>query len=212
MIGVMVTAEASPKWKRGSRGWPQFHEWRILADFWRKKAGAGRAPSLISACAAGTMPRSGRLRTVPWREGALRNKRTFRRAFAARFLLPAAGGRAAHSTHVWRVSCMSRTARRAHNSRWRVHAARSLLPFGGSGQRRRDEGEPRVDDIDASAVPLAMERRRRVRCSSIRFEPLTVRIVPDLAAVAVGLPVVLRRGAGGLKALGVCCMCSVVQR
>jgi hypothetical protein len=70
----------------------------------------------------------------------------------------------------------------------------------------------RVDNIDANAVPLGDEQRRKVRCSSIRFEPLTVCVVPDLAAVAVGLPVVLRRGAGGLKALGVCCMCSVVQR
>jgi hypothetical protein len=29
--------------------------WRVLAGFWRKKAGAGRVPSFISGCAAAKM-------------------------------------------------------------------------------------------------------------------------------------------------------------
>jgi hypothetical protein len=40
----------------------------------------------------------------------------------------------------------------------RVHAARSLLPFRGSGRGRPDEREPRVDDIDASPSRSAMSR------------------------------------------------------
>ena len=43
------------------------------------------------------------------------------------------------------------------------------LPFGGSGRRRPDEREPRVDGTDASAVPLGDEPRRRARSSSFRF-------------------------------------------
>jgi len=32
-----------------------FHNWRVLAGFWLKKAGASRVSSLISACAAWRM-------------------------------------------------------------------------------------------------------------------------------------------------------------
>jgi hypothetical protein len=31
------------------------HEWRVLAGFWREKAGAGRVPSFKSGCAAAKM-------------------------------------------------------------------------------------------------------------------------------------------------------------
>jgi hypothetical protein len=45
--------------------------WRVLAGFWREKAGAGRVPSFISACAAANA-RKGYFRAlIPWREGAL---------------------------------------------------------------------------------------------------------------------------------------------
>jgi hypothetical protein len=34
---------------------PHSREWRVLAGFWREKAGAGRVPSFISGCAAAKM-------------------------------------------------------------------------------------------------------------------------------------------------------------
>jgi hypothetical protein len=46
-------------------------EWRVLAGFWREKAGAGRVPSFISACATANARRGIFRALSPWREGAL---------------------------------------------------------------------------------------------------------------------------------------------
>jgi hypothetical protein len=40
-------------------------QWRVVTGFWREKAGAGRVPSLISACAAGRMFRGGDFARYP---------------------------------------------------------------------------------------------------------------------------------------------------
>jgi hypothetical protein len=182
---------------------------RFLAQKGRRRS---RAIPHIGVRHRDDVPKRETSRIVPWREGALGNKRTFRRAFAARFLLPAARGRAALQLMFGAFrACPGRLARPQLPAACPRRPI-SLLPFGGSLGGGVLMSANRVDNIDANAVPLGDEQRRKVRCSSIRFEPLTVCVVPDLAAVAVGLPVVLRRGAGGLKALGVCCMCSVVQR
>jgi hypothetical protein len=46
-------------------------EWRVLAGFWREKAGADRVPSLISACATANARKGNFAHYARWREGAL---------------------------------------------------------------------------------------------------------------------------------------------
>ena len=59
--GSAQTSQSQCEKRIGNRrGFPQrtqwqarhSHEWRVLAGFWREKAGAGHVPPLISACAA----------------------------------------------------------------------------------------------------------------------------------------------------------------
>jgi hypothetical protein len=61
---------------------------RFLAQKGRRRS---RAIPHIGVRHRDDVPKRETSRIVPWREGALGNKRTFRRAFAARFLLPVAG-------------------------------------------------------------------------------------------------------------------------
>jgi len=68
-------------------------EWRVLAGFWREKAGAGRVPSFISGCAAAKMLEGVFRALSAWREGALGSIPPIpRRAFAARSLLSCTAG------------------------------------------------------------------------------------------------------------------------
>ena len=69
---------------------------RLLAGKSRRGSHAVR----ISACAAGTMFERETSRVIPWREGARRVPPSLRRAFAARFLLPATVGGGRHTLRI----------------------------------------------------------------------------------------------------------------
>ena len=65
---------------------------------WKKQA---RSLAVrISACAAGTMFERETSRVIPWCEGARRVPPSLRRAFAARFLLPATVGGGRHTLRI----------------------------------------------------------------------------------------------------------------
>jgi hypothetical protein len=105
-------------------------------------------------------------------------KRTFRHAFAARFLLHDRKGTGGNSTHVSRLLCMPRRM--------------------GALTTRGDGSMP-------SNLPFAIwreiGRRLVVPGPSSAAEAQAARVMPGLAGVAVRLPI-RHRGAGGLEALG----------
>jgi hypothetical protein len=140
-----------------------------------------------------------------WREGAL-GASPFSDAPSLPNLLPLL-----HMEGGWAALQLMFGAFRACPGGWarlQPPEARPRRPFpfaiSGGGRRRPDEHEPRVDDIDASPSRSAMSRGGALvvpQSGSAVADAQSVRVVPGLAGVAVGLPF-RHRGAGGPETLG----------